>query len=82
MGGACGKSKDHVGGLDSRKETERQSAAKRLADKEKAEQAEKARLEAEAAKLKAQQEKLAEEMRLAQEAEEKKRIEMEEQKAK
>ena len=34
MGGACGKNKDHVGGLDSRKETERQTAAKKLHDKE------------------------------------------------
>jgi hypothetical protein len=75
MGAACGKNKDHVGGLDSRKETERQTAAKRLLDKEKAEQAEKNRLEQEAIKLKAQQEKLAEEMKAAQETEEKQRIE-------
>ena len=75
MGGACGKSKDHVGGLDSRKETERQTAAKKLHDKECAEIAEKNRLEAEAIKLKAQQEKLAQEMKNAVEAEEKNRIE-------
>ena len=52
MGGSCCKNTDHVGGLDQRKETERQTAAKQLYVKEKAEKDLKNKLEAETQKLK------------------------------